>query len=93
MDTYTPTGSESQTWNADVGNAETVKGYLSGTEIILAGSGAGKIYANKNSNNMFSNTSLTTIEGMELLDTSKVTNMAYMFYNSPPPQISGCKRL
>lgn len=88
MDSYTPTGTENEHWNADVNNSGDITCYRTGTEIIMAGNGAGKILANPNSNYMFSNSNfgsefrkLTAIENLRLLDTSKVTDMSEMFSN------------
>ena len=87
MDSYTPTGSEDETWNADKDNSGSIKCYRTGTEIIIAGNGAGKIKANANSKYLFSYSSsnsrfkkLASIENLALLDTSNVTDMSYMFY-------------
>ena len=80
MDSYTPTGSEASSWNADENQKGDIKGYLVGTEVIIAGNGIGKIYANPNSGMMFYKfTSLASIDGISLLDTSNVTSMKYMF--------------
>ena len=83
VDTYTPTGSENESWTAGTG----VTAYRTGTEVVIAGNGFGKIYANADSSCAFWNNTysarlakLTAIEGMELLDTSRVTNMSKMFY-------------
>ena len=87
MDRYTPSTEADETWFADENNNGDITCYRTGTEIIIAGNGAGKIQANANSSYMFSYTSrsycfkkLTSIENLSLLDTSKVTTMYYMFY-------------
>ena len=86
MDRYTPSTEADETWFADENNNGDITCYRTGTEIIIAGNGAGKIQANANSSYMFSYTSrsycfkkLTSIENLSLLDTSKVTDMASMF--------------
>ena len=86
MDSYTPTGTEAEHWNADVNNSGDITCYRTGTEIIMAGNGAGNILANPNSNYMFSNSKygsefkkLTAIENLGRLDTSNVTDMSCMF--------------
>ena len=86
MDSYTPTTTADETWAADVNETGDITCYRTGTEIIMAGNGAGKILANPNSNYMFSNSNygnrfekLTAIENLRRLDTSKVTNMRSMF--------------
>ena len=88
VDEYTPTGSENESWDASAKRDKSVMAYRTGTEIVIAGTGFGKIYANEDSSyafsyNKYSNEfqKLTTIEGLNLLDTSKVTNMSNMFYS------------
>ncbi len=87
MDSYTPTTSPDETWIADVNGTGDITCYRNGTEIIIAGNGTGKIKANADSQYMFSNlglfsnfTALTAIANLNLLDTSNVTRMQYMFY-------------
>ena len=88
MDSYTPTTAADETWNADVNNTGDIKCYRTGTEIIIAGNGSGKIKANTNSSYMFSYSTsnpgfskLTSIENLSLLDTSQVVDMNSMFSN------------
>lgn len=90
VDNYTPTGSESDSWNADVGNTGAIKCYIAGTELIIAGNGAGKIYTNPDASYMFSLQSasdafysVSSINGLNLLDTSNTTNMDSMFWTCP----------
>ena len=87
MDSYTPSTAADETWFADVDNTGSITCYRTGTEIIIAGDGSGKIKANANASYMFSNPTrksafqkLSSFEGLNLLDTSQVTNMSYMFY-------------
>ena len=86
MDSYTP-ASYDEKWAADVNGTGDITCYRTGTEIIIAGNGAGKIKANADSNYLFSArgydcfTELTSIENLALVDTSNVTNMNWMFYN------------
>lgn len=78
---YTPTGTVTEQWNADVDNSGSIKAYVEGTKLTIAGNGAGKIMANADSRNVFTNFSAaTSISGLNLLDTSNVTNMYSMFY-------------
>ena len=86
MDSYTPSATADETWNADVNDTGDIKCYRTGTEIVIAGNGAGKIKANADSSYMFSCSTyesefrkLTSIENLSLLDTSKVTSMYDMF--------------
>ena len=88
MDSYTPTTTANETWAADVNRTGDITCYRTGTEIIMAGNGAGKILANPDSNSMFADSryssgfkKLTAIENLRLLDTSKVTDMNGMFEN------------
>ena len=88
MDSYTPTTTANETWAADVNRTGDITCYRTGTEIIMAGNGAGKILANPNSSFMFADSryssgfeKLTAIENLRLLDTSKVTDMSSMFEN------------
>lgn len=86
VDSYTPTGTETASYIYDVNGAGDITGYLLGTELVIAGNGSGRIMANSNSSSMFHNwTSLTSIEGISLLDTSNATTMSFMF--------SGCTSL
>ena len=93
VDSYTTTGAETESWNADAQNVGDIKCYRTGTEIIIAGNGAGKIKANENSSYMFSIANdtknafaaVTAIDNLNILDTSNVVNMNYMFAN--------CKKL
>lgn len=91
MDSYTP-ASYDEKWAADVNGTGDITCYRTGTEIIIAGNGAGKIKANVDSSYLFSYSSydkcfevLASIENLTLLDTANVTDMRYMFYY--------CKRL
>ena len=47
LDSYNPTGKENERWNADVNNKGTITCYIIGTKLIIAGSGGGVIYSNK----------------------------------------------
>lgn len=81
QDTYVPSGTEDAVWDdTDVNGEEIPKFYRTGTEVIIAGNGSGKIMAAPNSAGMFYQfRALETIENLELLDTSNVRNMKYMF--------------
>ena len=92
VDSYTATGSETESWDASAAQDGSVMAYLNGTELTIAGNGSGKIYANINSSFAFSDSvilddmdqakvysSMSAIEGLNLLDTSKTTNMKGMF--------------
>ena len=56
--------------------------YKNGTTLIMSGNGTGSIKANSNSGSMFANfKNLVSIDGLNVLDTSNVTNMYGMFLN------------
>lgn len=81
VDSYTVTGNEIESWNADVNNLGDIKVYLIGTKLTIVGNGAGKILANADSSSMFASFyKLASITGLKLLDVSNVTNMKRMFY-------------
>ena len=77
QDEYTPSGSETDSWSA----GEGVTCYVVGETLHVAGNGAGGIRIS-NCENMFKDFSnLETIQGLDLLDTSTVTDMDSMFEN------------
>lgn len=91
VDNYIPTGSESETWNADVNNNGSIKCYINGTKLTIAGNGSGKIVLNEDSSYLFSGSytvannysylfaSCKEINGLNLLDSSQVINLSYAF--------------
>jgi len=86
VDKASPDITFNEKWNVAVdtdgdGNLnEDIKCYINGTTLTIAGNGTGKIFANSNSQSLFADFSnLTEINGLNLLDTSKVTDMSYMF--------------
>lgn len=86
VDSYTSTGSETESWDASAAGNGSVMAYIDGTKLILAGNGYGKIFANADSSYAFGGnpsstrfSSLTTVTGMELFDTSRVPDMRQMF--------------
>ena len=85
VDSYTPTGSENETWNADTGNTGSIKCYRTGTVVTIAGNGSGKIAANADSSYVFSNSAsdkfskVEKIDGVAFLDTSGATTIERMF--------------
>ena len=97
VDRYTPTGAETESWDASAAGDGSVMAYISGTKLILAGNGRGKINANPNSSRLFSDAydesidgydyfgSVSAITGLGLLDISQVKDMSNMF--------SGCSSL
>lgn len=86
VDSYTPTGEETETWNADVDNTGAVKWYKKGTELIIAGNGSGKIAMNPDSKSVFylgqtdTFSNVTQIDGLNVFDTASVSVAQQMFY-------------
>ena len=88
IDSYTPSTEADEKWFADKNNNGDITCYRTGTEIIIAGNGAGKIQANANSSYMFSYSTtnsefrnLASMDNISLLDTTGVTRMSAMFSN------------
>ena len=80
VNSYTVTGNETESWNADVDNSGIIKCYITGTVLTIAGNGSGKIACNPDSYGVFSEfTSLVNINGANILDTSGVTTFASAF--------------
>lgn len=79
VDSYTPTGSE-KSWDASAAGDGSIMVYVTGTELTIAGNGSGGIAANADSAEMFRNFSaVSTISGLELVDTSAVTTFEKAF--------------
>ena len=85
-DSYTPSGTAAESWNADARNSGSIKAYVEGTTLTIAGNGTGKIKANALSWSVFNGfSSATAITSLDLMDTSNALTMEAMFY--------GCKAL
>lgn len=95
VDSYTPTGSEKESWDASEAQDGSVRAYVSadGKTLTIAGNGTGCVYANPDSTRAFGDvnwnftdknefSSLTAFNGGDVLDMSKVTNATWMFYNA-----------
>lgn len=84
VEQYTPPtdGTLLESWDASVDENSSVMVYiLSNYNLIITGNGS-KILANENCSYMFDGfTYVTNITGLINLDTSKVTDMSYMFRN------------
>ena len=87
-DSYTPSGTPTDSWDASEAQDGSIMCYLEGTTLTIAGNGSGKIMANKDSSRLFSYSSeetdnlfsaLTTINGLPLLDTSNCETMERLF--------------
>lgn len=77
VDSYTPTGAETEYWYADTNNNGDITCYVNGSTLIIAGNGSGAIKLGNDCDNMFNlytyDTGLNnviTITGLSLLDTS-----------------------
>ena len=88
LDSYTPSGTPTDSWDASEAQDGSIMCYLEGTTLTIAGNGSGKIMANKDSSRLFSYSSeetdnlfsaLTTINGLPLLDTSNCETMERLF--------------
>lgn len=81
VDSYTSIGSPDMAWSVAEDLTDAVMAYRYGTEIIIAGNGSGRIQAPHSSWGLFKGfKNLVAIEGLTLLDTSNVADMANMFY-------------
>lgn len=103
VNSYTPTGSETTFWDASEDKDGSVMCYVIGTQLIIAGNGSGKIYANADSSFAFceakdvSNprdyfSALTTINGFDIFDVSKATTFNTMFYKSGLTEFKGAEQ-
>ena len=87
LDSYAPTGDETESWNADVNNTGAIKWYKKGTELIIAGNGSGKIAMNPDSKSVFylgkddTFSNVTQIDGLNIFDTTSVSIAQQMFFN------------
>lgn len=85
VDSYTPSGTVTSSWDASAAKDGGVMCYVEGTKLTIAGNGSGKIYANADSTNLFYNSktdnfgSVVAITGLDILDTSNVTTLAKAF--------------
>ncbi len=79
--TYTATGGEDATWNADLEDAGKITGYRSGTAVTISANGNGKIRLNPDSISLFANmASLKSISGLDLIDASQAEKLTAAFY-------------
>lgn len=89
VDTYIPSDTFVDSWDASVTQDNSIICYVEGTTLTIAGNGSGGIFANADSGFVFSDiaakdyfTKLTTINGLNLLDTTDATDMQGMFRKS-----------
>ena len=85
-------------WNANITNTPHIQGYLIGTDVVIVGD---YIYANKRCTCMFAayNTygdalwsNLTSINGLELLNTSYANDMTMMFAYTKLTEVNGIRQ-
>ena len=88
LDSYTPTGNETETWDASAALDGSVMCYMNGTDLIMAGNGSGRIITSANAYSLFAANSFNSkdrfssvshITGLELLDTSNAVSISGMF--------------
>ena len=83
VDSYTPTTTPIDSWDASISQDGSIICYVNGTVLTIVGNGSGKIFTNENASYMFAEFgSATSINGLNVLDTSNTTDMSYMFYGS-----------
>ena len=81
VDSYTPTGAESKSWDASFYGNGSVMAYVTGKIVTIAGDGSGVIKTEAFCKNVFTNFwSAKSINGLKLLDTIDTTDMYGMFY-------------
>lgn len=75
-----------ETWDASEGETGAVNAYVDGTILYIAGNGSGSIATTSSAEHMFSDTldtdyfsNVTSINGLDLLDTSDCVRMKNMF--------------
>lgn len=85
VDSYTPTGTVTDTWDASAAKDGSVTCYVIGTKLIIAGNGSGKVCTNVNAMDCFGTEAakafqnVTTVTGLDIFDTSRTTNMSFFF--------------
>lgn len=80
VDTYTPTDTVTDSWDASEDTDGSIMVYVQGGTLTIAGNGSGKIYANADSSKVFAEfNKLESITGANLLDTSNTTTLYTMF--------------
>ena len=88
LDSYTPTGTLTDSWDASVTQDGSVMCYVEGTVLTIAGNSSGKIMANEDSSYMFSGMTKLTSVNCRALDTSNVITMEYMFGHTAAMKIT-----
>ena len=80
MDSYTPTGAVTSSWDASAAKNGSIMAYVEGTKLTIVGNGSGKISLNPDSKYAFSDVNkadyfekVTEIHNTNLLDAAKAT--------------------
>ena len=86
VDSYTPTDTVTDSWDASLEQDGGIMCYLDGTTLTIVGNGSGGIKANEDASWMFSDINTkdffkiaTTISGLELIDMSGAVNACRIF--------------
>lgn len=86
VDSYTPSATPTDSWDASVAQDGSIMCYVEGTVLTIAGNGSGKIATGADASFLFSDYNgkdyydvLTTINGTNILDTSNATTFFKMF--------------
>lgn len=82
MDSYTPDSSVTvvSQWDASEAKDGSITCYVIGTKLFIVGNGSGKISGNSSSKQAFAILAgIQSIKGLEIFNTSNVTNMKSMF--------------
>ena len=79
VDAYTVTENEEKVWDASYYKNGSVMSYKTGTAITLAGGGTGFIQAESCYRLFNGFKKVSSIDGLDILDTANVTDMSYMF--------------
>ena len=83
MNSGKPSGTVAESWDASAAQDGSIKAYIVGTKLTLVGNGSGKIAANADSKYAFMSFSgVVNFNSLNLLDTSKATDMHMMFYGN-----------
>lgn len=89
VDSYTPTGNETESWAADADATGSIMCHIDGAVLTIVGNGSGRIKLSADASCTFSNATfgdvnnrfynVTDINGLNVLDTSDVTDISGMF--------------
>jgi len=80
-DTYTPNGTVTASWDASAAKDGSIMAYVEGSNLTLAGNGAGKICMNADSSHAFDGFSQMTSFNGAVLSSGRVTTFEKTFYD------------